>query len=120
MNRLLYFLPAVGALIGWLAAGLSLKLLFHPRRPLVSFQGIIPKHAAEITEELTLLLAKEIHFEDVLQSQLLSSEFKSAVEDALSSRLDDLVIALKQQIPMGEMFLTGTLANKLKGHARMN
>ena len=61
MNELLFALPVIGALIGWLTNWVAVKMLFHPREPLklgiVTVQGIFPKRQQALAEKLCVVVA---------------------------------------------------------------
>lgn len=114
-------IPIVAAFIGWLSALLIIALFFYPRRPIeigpFTFQGIVPKYTTRIAKELAASLAAQFSIEEWLQEQLESPSLQQDFEILIDKRLDGLVDALREQMPLVEMFLTQKLAGKLKHHA---
>lgn len=112
------FLPLLGAVSGWLSIVIAFKLLLYPSFPVtfgkLNFQGVIPKHLNEVAQRLAKLLARESTISDSISVLMKSETFHQEASQLIDKRLDVLVSALKQQIPMGEMFLTGALTDKLK------
>ena len=71
-SPLLYLLPILAALIGWITNYLAIKMLFHPHQPKkilgLTFQGVFPKRQAQIAEKLGDLVANELFsMKDVAQ-----------------------------------------------------
>jgi uncharacterized membrane protein YheB (UPF0754 family) len=46
-------LPIIGALIGWITNYIAIKMLFHPRKKILGFQGIIPKRKKILSEKIS-------------------------------------------------------------------
>lgn len=121
MPTILYFIPLFGALIGWLAAITALLFLIYPRQPInfgvCKLQGLIPKYGKQIAGELAQSLSQDFSIESWLQDKLASPNVQRDVQNLINTRLDGLVDALRNQIPMGEIFLRGAMAEKLKKQA---
>lgn len=76
MDKLVIFsLPLISALIGWLTNKLAVRMLFQPKTPvnLLGFrwQGLIPRRQAEIAEQTGDIIEKEI-----LQKHLLAASLR--------------------------------------------
>jgi len=70
MNIGTLLIPVNAALIGWFTTWISVKLLFHPKKPIiilgVTFQGIFPKHQLKFGEKLGKLISEEfLSFDDI-------------------------------------------------------
>lgn len=61
---------------------------------------------------------QKIPLEAILNGILSKESSKQEIELLLDKRLDQLIQTLKLQIPMGGMFLTGALAEKMKALAK--
>lgn len=70
MNIGTLLIPVNAALIGWFTTWISVKLLFHPKKPIkilgITFQGIFPKHQLKFGEKLGKLISEEfLSFNDI-------------------------------------------------------
>lgn len=70
MNIGTLLIPVNAALIGWFTTWISVKLLFHPKKPIkilgLTFQGIFPKHQLKFGEKLGKLISEEfLSFDDI-------------------------------------------------------
>ncbi len=57
--------------------------------------------------------------EDQLHRKLEAADIHMDVDSLLEQRLEALILLLKQQIPMASMLLSGSLAEKFKGQAKV-
>lgn len=116
---LLYLLPFVGALIGWLANWGIIKLLFHPIAPKrflgITIQGILPKRQQQFAAQLGALVAKELFSFDAIARKIKDPAQLESVKPFISEHIDHfLQHKLKEKMPVISMFVgTGTL-DKIK------
>ncbi len=77
--------PLLGALTGWLAAALALRLLFWPRRPVkllgLTVQGVIPRRKAELARRLGEGLSRELAAAGVLENILAGVDIEKEVRE---------------------------------------
>ena len=97
----LIFLPAVGALIGWLTNMLAIRMLFRPREPVKlpllpwTLQGLLPKRRRELAENAAAILDNDLlpidelvrRAEDMGYEQHLLTEIVSHVDQRLETSL---------------------------------
>ena len=67
---MIYLLPFISGLIGWITNWIAVKMLFHPREPLdlkiFTLQGIFPKRQKVLAEKLGKVVAVELFsFDDI-------------------------------------------------------
>ncbi len=110
-----YVIPAVTALIGWLTNVVAVKMLFHPRRPILGFQGAIPKRHDQLARSIADLFEQELLSNNELAAHLESLDIEKPVEGLLDERLFAAVNGFKEQIPMASMFLNDAMTEKISG-----
>ena len=61
---MLYLLPFIGALTGWVTNWIAVKMLFHPKEPknflFFKVQGVFPKRQKVMAEKLGHIVASEL------------------------------------------------------------
>ena len=98
---MLYIIPILDALILGLIVYLSGRWFFR-------------------MENLKPLIARTMDsLEEQLHRKLEAADINMEVDSLLEQRLDALILLLKQQIPMASMLLSGALAEKFKGQAKV-
>lgn len=116
---LLYTLPIIAAITGWVTNFLAIKMLFHPRKKVnlffFSIQGIFPKRQDVLAERLGKMVSNELFsFEDI-KSRFTSTSTAIEINSVLDEKLEDfLEVKLKALMPMLAMFLNGELKAKIK------
>ena len=102
---IVYLLPIIAALIGWLTNWIAVKMLFHPRKPILGIQGIFPKRQSALAEKLADVVATEL-----LTSNDLVNTIKNALKDKpekLQSSIGKIVTeVLPEKFPLLAMVLT--------------
>ncbi|OUD16296.1 DUF445 domain-containing protein [Thioflexithrix psekupsensis] len=88
-------LPLLGAVIGYLTNYLAIKMLFHPRYPIIIFgvkiQGIFPRRQVDFAKKLGYLVASELlsidEITERLQQRAASPEFIALLEQHIQQVL---------------------------------
>jgi len=117
-SPLLYLLPILAALIGWITNYLAIKMLFHPHQPKkilgLTFQGVFPKRQAQIAEKLGDLVANELFsMKDVAQKIQDLSTQPEALEE-VGKRIELTIRGkLISAFPMLSMFLSDEMIEKV-------
>lgn len=119
MNIFLFIIPFVGALIGWISVYLAFFFIIYPKNPIkfgfYQIQGILPCKK----NELVLLLSEHFNPAEILKGKADLLDFESDIDDLLDVHLDQLLLSFKKQNPMMSMFLTESMATKMKNQAHM-
>jgi len=118
MNELLFALPVIGALIGWLTNWVAVKMLFHPRKPLrlvvVTVQGIFPKRQRAFAEKLSVVVAKELFSIQDVTAKLRAQATSEEVMDFVRSRIRKVLgIKLEEHFPVIGMFVSEDTMDKI-------
>jgi uncharacterized membrane protein YheB (UPF0754 family) len=117
-SPLIYLLPILAALIGWITNYLAIKMLFHPHQPKkilgLTFQGVFPKRQAQIAEKLGDLVANELFsMKDVAQKIEDLSTQPEALEE-VGKRIEQTIRGkLISAFPMLSMFLSDEMIEKV-------
>ncbi|HEX3134039.1 MAG TPA: DUF445 family protein, partial [Planctomycetota bacterium] len=53
-------LPTVGGAIGWATNWVAIKMLFHPRKPTMGMQGLLPKRQQELATSVGDVVGNEL------------------------------------------------------------
>lgn len=117
---MIYLLPFIAALIGWVTNFLAIKMLFHPRKPInvlgIKIQGIFPKRQGALAESIGKLVSKELVSVDDIASSLKDEKNLEGVYSLLDEKADSFLRdKLLGSFPMLSMFLTEDLILKVKG-----
>jgi uncharacterized membrane protein YheB (UPF0754 family) len=117
-SLLIYLLPILAALIGWITNYLAIKMLFHPHHPKkilgLTFQGVFPKRQAQIAERLGDLVANELFsMKDVAKTiEDLSTQPETMEE--VGKRIEKTIRGkLISAFPMLSMFLSDDMIEKV-------
>ena len=116
---LIYTLPIIAAIIGWVTNFLAIKMLFHPRKKIdlifFSIQGIFPKRQKVLAERLGKMVSKELFsFEDI-KDRFTSTSTAIEINKVLDEKLEDFIeVKLKSSLPMLAMFLNKDARAKIK------
>jgi len=116
---LIYTLPLIGALIGWLTNYIAIKMLFHPRNEVRIFfipvQGVFPKRQEDFARKLGQIVSAELvsvqdltgHLKEKATSETILNHIAQRLEEGIASRLP-------RAFPMLAMFMSGDMAQKVK------
>ena len=87
LSWILYLLPFIAALIGWMTNFLAVKMLFHPKEPKkilgFSFHGVFPKRQSALAEKLGNLVSEELFSASDVSAKI--KDFATS-EDAMEER----------------------------------
>ena len=117
---LTYTLPLIGALIGWLTNYIAIKMLFHPRDEVriffISVQGVFPKRQKDFARKLGQIVSEELISVTDLTAHLKEKATSEAILNHIAQRLEEGIASrLPRAFPMLAMFMSGDMAEKVKG-----
>lgn len=116
---IIYTLPIIAALTGWITNYIAIKMLFHPREKkkflFFEVQGIFPKRQKVLAEKLGKIVASELFsFEDV-KSALKNPKNLEGVSQIIDEKLDDfLENRIMESMPMLYVFMSDEMRVKIK------
>lgn len=116
---LVYTLPFIAAITGWVTNYLAIKMLFHPREKVnlffFSIQGIFPKRQKVLAERLGKIVANELFSFKDIKDRFASTSSMDEMNHVLDEKLEDFMeVKLKSAMPMLAMFLNGEAKMKIK------
>ena len=117
---MIYLLPVIAALIGWITNYLAIKMLFHPRKEikilgLFSLQGVFPKRQKDLANKLGNIVSNELFSMDDVKSHLIESAHSPETRQLIESKIDIFLRdKLPAAVPMVAMFMNSDLADKIK------
>ncbi len=117
---LIYSLPLIGALIGWLTNYIAIKMLFHPRDEVkilfIPVQGIFPKRQKEFARKLGQVVSEELISAEEVASHLKEKATSEEILNHIAMRLEEGITSrLPRAFPMLAMMMSGDMAEKIKG-----
>jgi uncharacterized membrane protein YheB (UPF0754 family) len=118
MPPLLFLLPLIAALIGWLTNYLAVKMLFHPKLPIkifgISIQGVFPKRQKQLAEKLGTLVAEELFSVKDVAQKLKELATSSESMELVGKRIEKTIREkLVKSFPMLAMFLSDEMVEKV-------
>jgi uncharacterized membrane protein YheB (UPF0754 family) len=116
---ILFTLPIIAALTGYITNFIAIKMLFHPREKVrilfFDVQGIFPKRQKTLAEKLGKIVAEELFSVEDVKKSLQNPENTEEVTEILDQRLDDFLDnRLSEAMPMLAMFMNDELKTKIK------
>ncbi|MBW2485571.1 MAG: DUF445 family protein [Deltaproteobacteria bacterium] len=116
---LLYTLPLIGALIGWLTNYIAIKMLFHPRNEVRIFfipvQGVFPKRQKDLARKLGHIISEELVSVEDLTTHLKEKATSEAILNHIAQRLEEGIASrLPRAFPMLAMFMSSDMIEKIK------
>jgi len=117
---LIYTLPLIGALIGWLTNYIAIKMLFHPRDEVrilfIPIQGIFPKRQKEFARKLGQVVSEELISAEEVTAHLKEKATSEEILNHIAMRLEEGITSrLPRAFPMLAMLMSGDMADKIKG-----
>ena len=118
MNELLYALPVIGALIGWLTNWVAVKMLFHPKKPLrlgiVTVQGVFPKRQQAFAEKLGSVVSNELFSVDEVTSKIRAQATNKEIMSMILERVREVLEKkLEKHFPVVGMFVSANTLDKV-------
>ena len=116
---LIYTLPIIAALTGWVTNFLAIKMLFHPKKKvnlyLFSIQGIFPKRQSVLAERLGKIVSTELFSFKYIKDRFTSTSTATEINNVLDEKLEDFIeVKIKTAMPMLAMFLNKETKSKIK------
>lgn len=115
-----YIVPILfSAFTGWVTTWIAIKMLFHPRKPIVIFgfkvQGIFPKNQQLIAQKLGQVVSKEFLSFAEIEAKVINPDNLEKLKPEIEAHID---IFLREKLvtlfPMLSMFIGDKTINQLK------
>ena len=120
IHWLLFLLPLIAALIGWMTNYIAVKMLFHPKEPKkivgITFHGVFPKRQNVLAEKLGQLVADELFSVSDVSAKIKEFATSDEAMNEVGKRIEMTIRnKLVQAFPMLAMFLTDEMVEKVTG-----
>ncbi len=114
----LYLLPPIAALIGWLTNFLAVKMLFHPKARVsifgFSIQGVFPKRQAQLAAKLGDLVSEELFSVEEVTDRIKEVSTNQETMELIGKRIEKTIREkLIKSFPMLSMFLSDDMVEKV-------
>jgi len=114
----LYLLPPIAALIGWLTNYLAVKMLFHPKAPVnilgLTVQGVFPKRQSQLASKLGDLVSQELFSLEEVTDRIKEASTSQETMDLIGKRIERTIREkLVKSFPMLSMFLSDDMVEKV-------
>ncbi len=115
-----YIVPVLfSAFTGWVTTWIAIKMLFHPRKPIVIFgfkvQGIFPKNQQLIAQKLGQVVSKEFLSFAEIEAKVINPDNLEKLKPEIEAHID---IFLREKLvtlfPMLSLFIGDKTINQLK------
>jgi uncharacterized membrane protein YheB (UPF0754 family) len=116
---LIYTLPIIAAITGWVTNYLAIKMLFHPKKKIkilfFSIQGIFPKRQDVLAERLGRIVSTELFSFQDIKDRFTHTSTAIEINKVLDEKLEDFIdVKLKTMMPMLAMFLNNDTKARIK------
>jgi len=116
---IIYTLPIIAAITGWVTNYLAIKMLFHPKKKinlyLFSIQGIFPKRQSILAERLGKIVSTELFSFQDIKDRFTSTSTALEINKVLDEKLEDFMeVKIKTIMPALAMFLNKDAKAKIK------
>lgn len=116
---IIWTLPLIAALTGYITNYIAIKMLFHPREKVkilfLEVQGIFPKRQKTLAEKLGKIVAEELFSVEDVKASLQKPGNAEEVTAVVDARLNDFLDnRLGEAMPMLAMFMNDELKLKIK------
>ena len=116
---MLYTLPIIGALIGWITNWIAVKMLFHPKKEIkflfFSIQGVFPKRQKILAEKLGAIVSRELFSIEDVKDKLKEKSTSPEYLNDLEVQIEEFLKAKLSKIsPMIGAFITPKIIGSVK------
>lgn len=121
MNPWLFLIPLISGFIGWVTNWVAIKMLFHPREPMVvlgyTLQGIFPKRQRQFAEKLGRLVSQELLSFSEIERKVTDPANLARLMPVVEKHVDHFLRErLPDAFPVISMFIGDKTINQLKTH----
>jgi len=116
---IVFTLPIIAALTGWITNYIAIKMLFHPREKVkilfLEIQGIFPKRQKKLAEKLGKIVSDELFSMEDVRAAITNPDNLSDVHQVIDEKLDDfLENRMMESMPMLYVFMSDEMRVKIK------
>ena len=102
---MIYLLPFIAALIGWVTNYVAIKMLFHPRNEIrllgFKMQGIFPKRKDMLAKRLGALVSSKLFSLEALKQEFASDKIEAEILETMEIEIESYIRSkLKEKAPI--------------------
>jgi len=117
-DYLIYLIPFISGLIGWITNYIAVKMIFRPRKSInilgLKIQGLIPKRQEELAESIGSIVESHLVSITDIKKIINEPEFHKSIVEKLKEKINFFLTTKLTAInPMIGAFLTGDLLKKV-------
>ncbi|MCB1122789.1 MAG: DUF445 family protein [Verrucomicrobiae bacterium] len=121
-NLVIFSLPIVSALIGWITNKLAIWMLFHPKKPInilgFRWQGLIPRRQKEIAGQTGEIIEKEILQKHLLAESLREMDLLPHFHDFVDQLVGVALAGRLRAMPLIGRFLNDSMIRQFTDMAK--
>jgi uncharacterized membrane protein YheB (UPF0754 family) len=115
---LIYFIPAISGLIGWLTNYIAVKMIFRPRKQInlfgIKIHGLLPRRQEDLAEKIGEVVEEHLVSIEDIHKTVNEPDFHKRLISRINDKINEfLTQKLAQVNPMISAFLTGELLEKI-------
>lgn len=115
---ILWLIPPISALIGWITNYIAVKMIFRPRKPVnilgVQIQGLIPKRKSDLARKIGDTVEKELISHQDIQRIVNTPDFHEEILVAITEVIENFITKKLGANPLVAMILNGDMAAQMK------
>lgn len=100
---LIYSIPFISGIIGWVTNYIAIKMLFHPKQPrnlyLFKLHGIFPKRRVVLAERLSVIVANQLLSKQRIKEQItdpnVTEKFKASLIKDIQHEIENYISSNK-------------------------
>lgn len=116
---LLFLIPFISALIGWITNFLAVKMIFRPYKEIsvlgIKIQGLLPKRKSDLAIKIGETVEKELISHDDIKKAVDNPEFHKELTQSVMGGIEKVIKEKLGANPMVAMFLTGETMDMIMG-----
>lgn len=114
----LWCIPPISALIGWITNYIAVKMIFRPRKPIrflgITILGLIPKRKSDLARKIGETVENELISHKDIHRVVNTPEFHEEILVSISKVIDSFIEKKLGANPLVAMMLSGEMAVQIK------
>ena len=114
----LWCIPPISALIGWITNYIAVKMIFRPRKPIrflgITILGLIPKRKSDLARKIGETVENELISHKDIHRVVNTPEFHEEILVSISKVIDSFIEKKLGANPLVAMMLSGEMAIQIK------
>ncbi len=115
---LLWLIPPISSLIGWITNFIAVKMIFRPRKPIVflgiKIWGLIPKRKSDLAKKIGETVEKELISHQDIYNAVNTKEFHEEILETILIAIDKFISEKLGNNPLIAMMLSGDALTSIK------